>query len=127
MWNFGDNCSAFGDGWKTQFFWVGHLDFFFKKKSFCLIPMKISHKLCVRMDGTQSLLLWWFTAKNERGNDKIAWVYLVESCCSNQIDTYYENALRSLLDYLWDRKPFQSPYLLAHLFVWKATAFLFWQ
>ena len=37
--------------------------------------MKISHKLCVKMDGTQFLILWWFTAKNERENDKIAWVY----------------------------------------------------
>ena len=37
--------------------------------------MKISHKLCVRMDGTQVFLLWWVTAKNERGNDKRAWVY----------------------------------------------------
>ena len=51
------------------FFWVGHFDFFF-----CFIPMKISHKLCVRMDGTQFLILWWFTAKNECGNDIIAWV-----------------------------------------------------
>ena len=39
------------------------------------IPMKISHKLCVRMDGTQFLIFWWFTAKNEHGNDIIAWVY----------------------------------------------------
>ena len=38
--------------------------------------MKISHKLCVRMDGTQFLLLWWFTAKNEGGNHIIAWVYI---------------------------------------------------
>ena len=38
--------------------------------------MKISHKLCVRMVGTQFLSLWWFTAKTEGGNDKIAWVYL---------------------------------------------------
>ena len=27
------------------------------KKNLCLIPMKISHKLCVRIDGTQFLLL----------------------------------------------------------------------
>ena len=46
-----------------------------KKKNFCFIPMKISHKLCVRMDGTQFLSLWWFTAKNEGGNHKRAWVY----------------------------------------------------
>ena len=39
--------------------------------------MKISHKLCVRMDGTQNLLLWWFTTKNEHGNDKIAWAYIL--------------------------------------------------
>ena len=26
--------------------------------------MKISHKLYIRMDGTQILWLWWFTAKN---------------------------------------------------------------
>ena len=31
-WNFGGNCSAFGGGWKTQFFLIGHFDFFFKKK-----------------------------------------------------------------------------------------------
>ena len=32
----------------------------------------LSHKLCFRVDVTQFLLLRWFTAKNERGNDKIA-------------------------------------------------------
>ena len=24
LWNFGENCSAFGGGWKTQFFWVSN-------------------------------------------------------------------------------------------------------
>ena len=38
--------------------------------------MKISHKLCVRMDGTEFLWLWWFTAKNKHGNHKWAWVYV---------------------------------------------------
>ena len=68
-WNFGGNCSAFGDVEKlflNRPFWILNLFFF--------IPMKICHKLCVRMDGTQFLLLWWFTAKNECRNDKIAWV-----------------------------------------------------
>ena len=48
-------------------FRVGHFEFFFSKKKdfFCFIPMKISHKLCIRMDGTQILWLWWFTAKNQ--------------------------------------------------------------
>ena len=32
---------------------------------FCFIPMKTSHKLCVRMDGTQFLWLWWYTAKTQ--------------------------------------------------------------
>ena len=59
---------------KNAFFVDSSLCFFF-----CFIPMKISHKLCVRMDGTQFLILWWFTAKNERGNDKIAWVYVLFS------------------------------------------------
>ena len=27
--NFGDNCSAFGSTWKSQFFRVGHFEFFF--------------------------------------------------------------------------------------------------
>ena len=30
LWNFGDNCSAFGGGWKTQFFWVGHFEILFQ-------------------------------------------------------------------------------------------------
>ena len=36
-WNFGGNCSAFGGGWKTQFFWVGHFEFFLAKKIFFLL------------------------------------------------------------------------------------------
>ena len=53
--------------WKMTFFWVGHFEFnFYKKKFFfCFILMKISHKLCVRMDGTQFLWLWWYTAKTQ--------------------------------------------------------------
>ena len=68
-WNFHKKILRIGDFEKLSFFESAILIFF------CFIPMKISHKLCVRMDGTQFLLLWWFTAKNERGNDKRAWVY----------------------------------------------------
>ena len=71
LWNFGENCSAFGDVKKLSFFESAILIFFF-----CFIPMKISHKLCVRMDGTQFLILWCFTAKDKGGNHKIAWVYI---------------------------------------------------
>ena len=38
--------------------------------------MKISQKLCARMDGTQLLLSWGFTVKIEQGNHKWAWVYI---------------------------------------------------
>ena len=38
--------------------------FFSKKYFFCFIPIKISHKLCIKMDGTQFLWLLCFTAKN---------------------------------------------------------------
>ena len=53
--------------WKMTFFWVGHFEFyFFKKKNFfCFILMKISHKLCIRMDEAQFLRLWWYTAKTQ--------------------------------------------------------------
>ena len=38
LWNFGENCSAFDGGWKTQFFWFGHfLIFFFQKKIIFLL------------------------------------------------------------------------------------------
>ena len=49
--------------WKCHFFSVGHSEF--SKIFFCFIPMKISRKLCVRMEGTQFLWLLWFTAKND--------------------------------------------------------------
>ena len=40
-------------------------NFFFKKIFFfCLIPMKISHKLCDRMDGTQFWCFPWFPANS---------------------------------------------------------------
>ena len=60
--------------WKMTYFWIGHFENFSKKK--ILHPMKISHKLCVRIDGTQFLILWWFTARNESGNHKWACVYM---------------------------------------------------
>ena len=41
-WNFHEKISNWRF-WKSQFFWVSHFDFFF-----CFIPIKISHKLCVR-------------------------------------------------------------------------------
>ena len=38
LWNFGDNCSAFGGIWKTQFFFESAiLNFFFKKKKNLLL------------------------------------------------------------------------------------------
>ena len=49
-------CSAFGCGWKTQLFWVGHFDFF------CFIPIQINHKMGTK-DGTKFWWLFWFPSK----------------------------------------------------------------
>ena len=58
-WNFHKKTLRIGDFEKWPFlsrpFWI----------FFCFIPVKICHKLCVRMDGTQILWLWWFTAKTQ--------------------------------------------------------------
>ena len=82
-WNFGGICSAFDEVEKLSFFESAILNFF------CFIPMKISHKLHVRVDGTQFLLLWWFTAKNKGGNHKWAWVYMICSQEARQ-NQYFE-------------------------------------
>ena len=74
-----------GDFEKLSFFESAILIFFSKKKNFfCFTPMKISHKLCVRMDETQFLWLWWFTAKNDPYQTFLGGVYsrLYQSCCS---------------------------------------------
>ena len=45
-----------------SFFWVGHFEFFFRKKKnfFCFIPMKISPTLYGRMDGSKFWCFPWF-------------------------------------------------------------------
>ena len=45
-----------------SFFWVGHFEFFFRKKKFffCFIPMKISPNLYGRMDGSKFWCFPWF-------------------------------------------------------------------
>ena len=45
-----------------SFFWVGHFEFFFRKKIFffCFIPMKISPNLYGRMDGSKFWCFPWF-------------------------------------------------------------------
>ena len=65
LWNFGENCSAFGDGWKTQFFWVGHFEFFFSKKKFffCFFLIQISQDLWCTKDFSKFWWLPWFPAK----------------------------------------------------------------
>ena len=58
LWNFGENCSAFGGGWKTQFFWVGHFEFFFSKKKFffCFFLIQISQDLWCTKDFSKFLI-----------------------------------------------------------------------
>ena len=41
LWNFGENCSAFWGGWKTQFFWVGHFEIFLIFFSFASFLSKL--------------------------------------------------------------------------------------
>ena len=61
----------------------------------------ILFKLCVRMDGTQVLLLWWFTAGNESGNHKWAWV-----CKHGFLFIFSEKShfhiFESLADMIWN-------------------------
>ena len=49
---------------KLSFFESAILNFFCQKNNFCLIPIKISHKLCDRMDGTQFWCFLWFPANS---------------------------------------------------------------
>ena len=62
-WNFHKQILRIGDFKKLRFFELAILNFFFQKK-ICLIPMKISHKLCDRMDGTQFWCFPWFPANS---------------------------------------------------------------
>ena len=70
-WTFGPEAPSTSEAqwapgkWKISVLCWPFLISFSKKIFFCLIPMKISHKLCVRLDGTRFLWLWWFTAKTD--------------------------------------------------------------
>ena len=66
LWNFGRNCSAFGDVEKLSFFESAILNFFFKKKKifFCFIPMKTCQSLLVSKDFSKFWWLPWFPAPN---------------------------------------------------------------
>ena len=64
--------------WKSQFFWVGYFDIFFQKIFFCFISIKTRHKLRERMDGTQLLLLSFFSSQ-QQPTQNIFWGSVVES------------------------------------------------
>ena len=49
--------------WKTTILKHGHFRIFSPPKKNCMIPMKISHKLCDIMDGTLFWCFPWFPAK----------------------------------------------------------------
>ena len=65
----GNNSSAFGGGWRTQFFWVGHFEFFFPKKTkkICFKSIQISQSLWETKDGTKFWRLPWFPEKSWGG------------------------------------------------------------
>ena len=105
---------------KNSVFLSQPLWIFFQKKKKIPIPKKISHKLCVRMDGTQFLILWWFTAKNERGKDKIAWVYVLFSVTQVYKETQWlEIVIKSKIKFSFHKITyFQrrfNPYMQLHL------------
>ena len=80
--------------------------------------MKISHKLHVRVDGTQFLLLWWFTAKNEGGNHKWAWVYYIQSFLLFSVGVQGKSFYKSpMVSYLFNA--------ICNMHIWANTEFWF--
>ena len=55
LWNFSQKNFKNWRFWKSQFFWIGHFEFFFFKKK-----MKISPNLYDRMDGSKFWCFPWF-------------------------------------------------------------------
>ena len=66
FWAYVGQPDGFWRSWKTQFFWVGHFEFFFSKKKnfFCFIPMKTCQSLLVSKDFSKFWWLPWFPAPN---------------------------------------------------------------
>ena len=64
--------------WKTQFFWVGHFDFFFWIFAFCFISMKKSQSLLFSKDGSK---FWWlplFPAHEVLGQHLCTRLYILD-------------------------------------------------
>ena len=89
-WNFHKKISWIGDFEKLSVFESAILIFFREKK--CIIPMKLSHNLCARMDGTHFLWLWWFTAKNHSPQTFQPAVYLSIRCLTYSTLLCWSNA-----------------------------------
>ena len=104
--------------WKITFLESAILNFF------CFIPRKINHKLCVRMDGTQFLWLWWITAKNDPHQTFLWGVYVLLLYNTTLLETIIIdcNACYYGLK-IWSRKVRNSTALIdGYIFV----AWLFW-
>ena len=112
-WNFHKKILRIGDSEKLSFFESAILNFFFiKRKLFCFIPMKISYKLCVRMDGAQFFWLWWFTAKNHSPQKFQPAVYSKKLFSQKQIMSDHN---------IWICKN-----VIKHAFVWLLSTFTIW-
>ena len=60
--------------WKTQFFWVGHYDFFFKNKNFSVSNLlKLVTSLWDTKDGMKFWWLLWFQLKTTYANEYDLW------------------------------------------------------
>ena len=89
-WNFGGNCSTFGEVEKLSFFESAILNYFFQKKNFfCFIPMKTCQSLLVSKDFSKFWWLPWFPAPN--------------STCLNICNTVYVKQFNSIINivYMW--------------------------
>ena len=82
------NLLSFWRSWKTQFFWVGHFEFFFSKKKifFCFIPMKTCQSLLVSKDFSKFWWLPWFPAPNSTCLNICNTVYAL----LNYVEKYYD-------------------------------------
>ena len=108
--------SRIGESGKWPFFESAILKFF--------SPMKNSHKLCVRMDGTQFVWLWWITAKNDPHQTFLWGVYVLLLYNTTLLETIIIdcNACYYGLK-IWSRKVRNSTALIdGYIFV----AWLFW-
>ena len=112
-----------------SFFWVGHFEFFFRKKKifFCFIPMKISPNLYGRMDGSKFWRFPWFLENSwlcviQCIFYSIFWLVWLQISNVSSIYTQFRSSKDYLVHFHLQHGPFLSNILmidniLIHLFL----------